>query len=251
MTNIFGSKKDKSVKAIANKKIKKDDVFHPEYREFADVRSREIVSRRNWQVFAFLCLALAGYSEFSNSKASHEPKLVPYVVVVDKLGQQQSLGVPARVDPNAAATVAVIQYQLQQFIQSTRQVISDTNFQQKILAEIVKPYLEPGTAGTRTVYNFLDLNDPIKYYLTNRRTIDVKVDLPIMQTSNTFELHWIETTKDAAGGILSKSEWRGFATVTLHEVSQAQLQLNPLGIYIQDLRWQSVSGDNSTNGVRQ
>ena len=228
----------------------KEDVYNPIHRLFGDIRSVEIVARRNWQWYAYICLIIAGVSMFTAYSALRRPAYVPYVISGNVSGKTTVIGIPERLDIKSPTTTPFLQYQLRQFIQATRGVVYDPGYQAKLVTEYVKPYLETGSAANKLVEEFYQINDPFKFAQERKSTIDINIDQPVPQTNSTFELHWFETIKDASGNVISKTEWKGFATVDLHEISIEQMRLNPMGMYITQLTWQNVAGDAAANGVR-
>lgn len=227
-----------------------EDRYNPGLKLFNDVRARETISRKNWQLFAYLCLGLNALTLFGAISAFHQPTLVPYVVKVDNLGQIVTIGIPSKLDPNSQLTQVAAQYQLRQFIQASRGVVYDADFEGKLLKEYVRPFIQPQSQANKTIEDFFKLNDPFKFALERKSTVEINVDEPIPQTATTFALHWTESIKDSAGGLSSKTDWKGFATIELHDVTSEQLRLNPLGMYISQLTWQPVGGDTAANGVR-
>ena len=227
-----------------------EDRYNPALRAYGDNTAEARIGRRNWQITAFIALGIATFAIFGQIQASHRPSLVPYVVVVDKLGQTQNLGVPARLDGASPATVVAVQYQLRQFVQAFRGVVYDPGYETKLITEYVRPFIQSGSPAGRAIEDFYKINDPYKFERDRRSTVDVNVDEPVPQTASTYELHWIETIKDSNGNALSKTEWKGFATIELHEVSSAQMRLNPLGMYVKQITWQNVAGDAAANGAR-
>lgn len=227
-----------------------EDRYNPALRLYGDNTAEARIGRRNWQMFAFACLGVAAAAIFGMNEASHRPSLVPYVIVMDKLGQNQSLGVPARLDGASPATITAVQYQLRQFIQAVRGVVYDPGYETKLITEYVRPFIQSGSPAGRTVEDFYKINDPFKFERDRRSTVDVSIDQPVPQTASTYELHWIETVRDSAGNTTSKTEWKGFATIELHEVTTTQMRLNPLGMYVKQITWQNVAGDAAANGAR-
>lgn len=225
-----------------------DDRYSPARRAYGDITSEARVQRKNAMLFAAGCLVLAGIASYGQSVANTRPTMVPYVIRIDKQGNAVNLGVPPRLDQDPTTTTIAVQYQLRQFIQAVRSVTYDPSFQTKLVTDYVKPFLLANSEATTLVNDFYKANDPYKTARTGT-TIDAQVKSVIPQTNTTFALDWTETTHSSTGVVIGTTEWKGFATVELGVVptDPQSANLNPMGMYLVNLTWQSVAINPSSS----
>ena len=70
-------------------------------------------------------------------------------------------------------------------------------------------------------------------------TVEVASVLPT--TSNTYEIDWVETTRNLQGTVQGTQRWRGSLTLVVNPPTDEQLvRLNPLGIYVSEVNWSKV-----------
>ena len=75
--------------------------------------------------------------------------------------------------------------------------------------------------------------------------MDVEIKTVIPQTPDTWQVEWIETTRDRQGIPQAKPAiWRALVTVYLAEitpqVTDEELRKNPLSLYVRDFSWARV-----------
>lgn len=218
-----------------------EDRYNPALRAFHDINAEARVQRHNALLFAWGALVLAGIMGFGMISASHQPKLIPYIVEVDRHGSAVNMGIPPRLDQSTPAVSVAIEYQLRQFIQAMRGVTLDPVFQKKMIEDYVKPFVEPNTDAAAIVNDFYTKNDPFTLVKQKGQIIDVTVDQPLAESPSTYELHWFETTRSLQGDVIAKTEWKCFATIELHQVGADLVRLNPLGMYVTKLTIQQVA----------
>ena len=172
---------------------------------------------------------------------SSRSKYIPFAFAVDSHGVVLGMG-PAEQVPieNENVKMAFIC----DFITDSRSVTLDVNLLRRF---------------TNKVYAFLRQQDPAwkkmsDYYSSDatspfRRAetvlVDVNITSVISQSPNTFEVTWIETTRDRKGiKVMPDQTMRALVTYIQDKPSsdgQQQL-LNPFGIYVTDFSWGKVRG---------
>lgn len=57
-----------------------------------------------------------------------------------------------------------------------------------------------------------------------------------------YEVEWIETTRDVNGKVANETRWRGNFTLKESKSNDlAAVSLNPLGIYVTSVSWSKVN----------
>lgn len=162
---------------------------------------------------------------------SLQHKIVPYVVEVDSLGA--ALAINRAADATQVTDERIIRYQLATFVRGARQVMTDRVAMKKVL-EQVYAYAR---GGART---FLDdhyrMNNPFEVAKTYVVVPTVTSLLRLSPTS--WQVRWTEDQRALDGQMLGKTQWEGVITVEIAPpTSDDAIQMNPLGLYVTELRW--------------
>lgn len=187
--------------------------------------------RRLWQIVAATELVVILIVGIGFVSLSLQHKIVPYVVEVDSLGA--ALAIKHAANSAHPTDERVIRYQLAAFIRGARQVMTDRIAMKKGL-EQVYAYAR---GGART---FLDdyyrTNNPFEVAKTYVVVPSVTSLLRLSPTS--WQVRWTEEQRTSDGLLLGKSQWEGVVTTEIAPpTSEDAVQMNPLGLYVTDLRW--------------
>jgi type IV secretion system protein VirB5 len=99
---------------------------------------------------------------------------------------------------------------------------------------------DPATAKTNEWLNGTEDSSPFKRAANEMVSTDVASVLP--QTSDTWQVDWIETVRDRQG-VLKGKPFRMRALVTVYtlpttpQMTEEQFRSNPLNIYVRDYSW--------------
>jgi type IV secretion system protein VirB5 len=160
---------------------------------------------------------------------------VPYVVALDSLGRTVAAG-PAEETANADEKLK--KAALFRWIDDLRLVTSDAIAQRKAI-DRVYAHLAMGSEAHAFVQSFYRADPPQKRSQTQTVTIEVKSVLA--NSDRTYEIEWIETTRDLNGGVLTAERWKGSFTVALNPPTEERLmRVNPLGIFVTNTAWTKV-----------
>ncbi len=187
--------------------------------------------RRLWQMIAgaelVILLIVAGGFVW----LSLQHKVVPYVVEVDSLGA--ALAVKPVTNGAHSPDERIIRYQLAAFVRGARQVMTDRVAMKKVL-EQVYAYAR---GGARTVLDdYYRTNNPFEVAKTYVVVPTVTSLLRLSSTS--WQVRWTEEQRALDGQMLGKSQWEGVVTTEIAPpTSDDAIQMNPLGLYVTDLRW--------------
>ena len=75
--------------------------------------------------------------------------------------------------------------------------------------------------------------------------VSVEIKTVIPQTPDTWQVEWVETTRDRQGTLNGQPvTWRALVTTYIAEVTpnttDEQLRNNPLSIYVRDYSWSRI-----------
>lgn len=187
--------------------------------------------RRLWQIVAGVELVVLLIVAVGFVWLSLQHKIVPYVVEVDSLGA--ALAIKPVTTGAHPTDERMVRYQLAAFIRGTRQVMTDRIAMKKGL-EHVYAYAR---GGARTVLDdYYRTNNPFEVAKTYVVVPTVTSLLRLSPTS--WQVRWTEEQRALDGLLLGKSQWEGVvATEMAPPTSEDAIQMNPLGLYVTDLRW--------------
>ena len=99
---------------------------------------------------------------------------------------------------------------------------------------------DAATAKTNEYLNGSESSNPFKRAETE--TVSVEIDTVLYQAGETWQVDWIETTRDRQGGMKGKPQrWRALVTVytvaPTADTTEQQIRDNPLGVHVRDFSW--------------
>jgi type IV secretion system protein VirB5 len=173
---------------------------------------------RRWRLMALVEAGLLALALFGLIHLGSQPKAIPYVVEVNKLGEVAYAG---RLEP-AQADSNVIKASIATFISDLRLVTPDAGLQAEAVNRVYA-YISKGDPALGRVNSFYGATKEANPYV---RAQD-------------------ETTRDRKGEKAVTAKWRGLVTIVLvppsASTSEAQLRRNPLGVYVQDVTWSQLN----------
>ena len=212
-------------------------------RQFADLAR----GKRNWQVVAFLSLALLALAVAGLVTLSVQSRVVPYVVEVDGAGRATAIApaeaVPAVADRVVTAAVA-------RFVSNIRTAYADPVAQRDAVYRAYAYVV--GDAGTYLEAYFSDpANDPRERGQGYRRDVEVTNVLPVPGGPEggpkTYRVQWDERESSPREGVRERS-WEGYLSVTVSPPTSTEaLERNPLGVYVTDLSWSPLAPGTSAS----
>ena len=227
---------------VANKKWSPAAPLETRYRkaqqEWDSRMGSAIVQARNWRLATLLSLGLVLLSIVGMIYLGAQPKAVPHIVQIDKLGAPTYVGAVDQAARQYQPSDAVLKYHLRRFIDQTRTISSDP-------AIVKRNWVEAYTLITQNAANQLNAyaqqTDPLKRIQNERISVDV---LAIVQMSkDSWQADWKETSWDKNGNELSTAIWRGSFRVLLRTPeTEEQLAVNPIGLFVDEFHWSKVQG---------
>jgi type IV secretion system protein VirB5 len=208
-------------------------------RTWNDHMAAVAASRRNGQIVAIISLSIALASVAGVVHIGSQSKYIPYVVEVDKLGQPVAVA-PAQLAP--AMNQRVVAAMVAAFVSDARLVTPDIALQRKAIFRVYSMLSarDPATAKTNEWLNGTEDSSPFKRAANEIVSTDIASVLP--QTSDTWQVDWIETVRDRQG-VMKGKPFRMRALVTVYtlpttpQMTEEQFRSNPLNIYVRDYSW--------------
>ena len=201
-----------------------------------EVYGRAVSAMRNWRnlSFALVIVLLAAVAGLTWQGA--QSKVVPYVVVLDKDGQELHSGLAGK---NPTTEAKVIKAELENFIKKGRLASMD---RQLMLQNInfVYAHLKNNTPALKKLNAHFQENNPFEVISKQTKIVD-KVTSALPVTENTWSLEWTETSRDISNGEILKTEnYKAIATILRQDPeTPEQWSSNPFGIWIVDFEWES------------
>lgn len=198
-----------------------------------------IVQARNWRRAAFASLGLVLAALAGLVYLGAQPKAVPHIIEVDRLGNATYRGPAGERSAAYAPPEPVLKYHLRRFVEDTRSISSD-------LAVLKHNWLEaynlvtPRGANMLTTYVQQPGHAPFERAKEERVGVEV---LGLVRVSeDTWQIDWRETTFDRYGVQLgAPAEWRGMFRVLMQRPKDQQaMERNPLGLYVDEFHWDKV-----------
>jgi type IV secretion system protein TrbF len=199
-------------------------------------------SRRVWQLFALMSLLVALVAVAGAVAIGAQSKFVPYVVQVDKLGEPLASG-PIDVAP--AADPRVIKAQVADFIASARLVTPDVQLQRQAIFRVFA-MLAQGDAGYAKVNNYFRALETNPAERMTHEVVATEIVSVIQQSPTSWQVDWNEQIYQRTGEPKAPpARWRALVTVRVSnptpDTPEAQLRMNPLGVYVADYSWSKIS----------
>jgi len=200
-------------------------------REWNDRYLELVLERRWWQAVAgaelVVTLILAGGLVW----LSLQHKIIPYVVEVDALGA--ALAIKPAENAGYTADERIVRYQLAAFIRGARQVMTDRIAMKKGLEQV---YAYARGAARTYLDEYYRANNPFEIAKTYAVVPTVTSLLRLSPTS--WQIRWTEEQRGLDGLLLGKSQWEGVVTTeVVPPTSEDTIHVNPLGLYVTDIRW--------------
>lgn len=208
-------------------------------REWNDHVMRLLTSRQMWQFIALASLLITMAAVGGIIHIGSQSKYIPYIVEIDRLGQASAVG-PATASTNEDPRV--VHACVTEFIEDSRCVTLDIALQRKMVFRTYHKLIpnDPATTKMNEWLNGTDEQSPFKRAAYEMVSVDIKSAL--RQTPDTWQVDWVETTRDRQGVLKGTANWRALVTVYFG-AKQAEIikEGNPLGIYVRDFSWSRLT----------
>lgn len=207
-------------------------------RHYAD-RMKETAAMNTWlKVTVIVAMLITVAAVASAITTAARSKYIPYVITVDSHGVAIVSGVA---QPITDLDDRIVTAALSAWITNVRTVTVDVNLLRRNLLSAYA-LINPLDGAKAKLDEFLsgreDVPDP--YTRAQTELVNVKVTSIVALSENSYEIDWVETTRDRQGKKI-KPDMPMRAVVTWYKGQEQQtpegIMLNPMGVYIQDFSW--------------
>jgi len=201
-----------------------------------DERYGEFITRaRNWRRMALLCAFIALLGTTGVVWLSVRSRVVPFVVLIDSLGRPVASGLAEQASVGDDRLRRAV---IQQWLENLRMVTTDGISQRRAIDRVYAQIASVTSAQT-FISDYYRNDPPFKRAQTGTVAVDVKSVLPT--SDRTFEVDWIETSRDLYGNVNASDHWKGTFSVALNPPNdERQARINPLGLYVTAASWSKV-----------
>jgi len=198
---------------------------------FADGLTRE----RTWRRAAFGLGATALLLAAAVVAQALRAPILPVLVRVDTLGRAEYAGAIKALPTTDDALRRAF---FSRWVEDWRAVRAD-GVAQRASIERVYGQIGAGTAAQEEVSEFYRRDPPAQRGRT--MTVGVQIASVYPTSSRTYEIEWVETSRDLEGATKRTERWKGTLTFTQSApTDETTLRRNPLGLYVTNLAWSKV-----------
>jgi type IV secretory pathway TrbF-like protein len=204
-------------------------------REWDERYGDQITRAKNWRTMAFLSGLIALVATSGVVWLSVRSHVVPFVVLVDSLSRPVASGIAeqASVNDDRLKRASVFTW-----VENLRLVTTDGVTQRRAIDRVYAE-IGNGTAAQTFISDFYRSNPPSKRAQTE--TVSVEVNSVLPTSDRTYEVEWVETTRDLYGAVKAMDRWKGsFSVVINPPQDERQARVNPVGLYITNASWARV-----------
>jgi type IV secretion system protein TrbF len=201
-----------------------------------DERYGNLITReRNWRLMALICGAIALVAIGGVIRLSTKTHIVPFVVAMDSLGRTMAAG-PA--EEASTSDDRLKRATLFTWVEDLRTVTTDGIAQRKAI-DRVYAHIASGAQSQAFISEFYRSAPPQKRASTETVSVEVRSVLPTSE--RTFEVEWMETTRDLYGAVKAQDHWKAAFTIAVNPpLDERMARINPLGIYVTNASWGKV-----------
>lgn len=199
-----------------------------------------IASRLVWQLVGIISLLIVLASVGGLIYLGSQSKFIPYVVEVDKLGQQRAAVALSRAAP---VDQRVVKASVIEFIDNARLVTPDIALQRKAIFNVYAMLTKASPASNKMTAFLNSTPELNPFKRAESETVNIEITSAIPLTANSWQVDWKETVRNRRSGAIVDQPYRMRAVVTLQirpdlaGLSEEQMLANPLGIYVSDYAW--------------
>jgi type IV secretory pathway TrbF-like protein len=231
----FAFRKQTSAPSLKPKAVELHNPYLAARREW-DERYGEFITRaRNWRTLAIISALVSLVATGGIVWLTSRSQVIPFVVLIDSLGRPVASGLAEQTSVGDDRLRRAV---IQDWIENVRMVTTDGIAQRKAI-DRVYAHIANGTSAQTFISDFYRDDPPFKRAQTDTVSVEVKSVLPT--SDRTFEVDWIETSRDLYGNVQSTDHWKGSFTVALNPpTEERQARVNPLGVYVTAASWAKV-----------
>lgn len=195
---------------------------------------RQVSEKNTWRLVALVALLISLVSIGGLVTLGASTKVVPYVAVIDELGNPLATGMA---QTSATNDPRVIRAVVGDFIKNFRSVTTD-GYAQKELIRRTYSMLSAQDPSYRVMNEHFSSEQWDPFERATKITVSVEMSLILPLSNNSYRVEWNEIDRDRTGQIMNTHGYQANLTVKQSEELSGQEMLeNPLGLYITEIHW--------------
>jgi len=204
-------------------------------REWDERYGDQITRAKNWRTMAALSGLVSLLATSGLLWMSVRSHVVPFVVLVDNLSRPIASGIAEQASGSDDRLKRASMFT---WIENLRLVTTDGIAQRKAI-DRVYAQIANGSAAQTFISDFYRADPPSKRAQTG--TVSVEVNAVLPTSDRTYEVEWVETTRDLYGAVKATDRWKGsFSIVMNPPKDERQARVNPVGLYVTSASWAKV-----------
>lgn len=201
-------------------------------REWNERYGEPITTANNWRLTALSAILIALIAVSGLVVVAQQHKVVPYFV---EFNEHSEVVRVVRAEAASRPNVNQIRALLRKWVIGARTVYVDLRAQQDIVNETYATTL-PDSPAYRSLAAYHREHNP--YQRAAKETVEVTVTTVIPVSEETWQVEWVEETKQRSGKLVGIKHWQGSLTITLRPPEgKEQIVMNPLGTYVHHYAW--------------
>jgi len=238
---LFGSKKagasaSSNDEAPGNRKKsrKKSNPYLDARKEWNAQFGRQVSEKNSWRFVALIALLIALVSIGGLVTLGASTKVVPYVAVIDELGNPLATGMATT---TGSTDPRVIRAVVGDFIKNFRSVTTD-GYAQKERIRRTYAMLSAQDPSYRVMNEHFSSEQWDPFERAKKITVSIDMSLILPLSNNSYRVEWTEVERDRTGQVMNRFGYQANLTVKQSEELSGQEMLeNPLGLYITEIHW--------------
>ncbi len=222
----------KKTKPVSSEPQSTDSPYMTARREWNERYGDFIAAAYHWRLAAFASFAISLLLGGGLIWISGQHKVVPYAVQFDGNGEIVRV---ARADIASQPAQRQIIAALRNWVIGARTVYVDTRAQKAIIDQTYATTY-PSSAAFQALATHHREHNP--YERAQSETVEIAVNAIVPISAETWQVEWTETTRQRSGRVVETKQWQGTITIVLTPpTNEAQILVNPLGIYVRQFAW--------------
>ncbi|MEO8131286.1 MAG: VirB8/TrbF family protein [Bryobacteraceae bacterium] len=204
-------------------------------REWDERYGNLITRERNWRLMAILSSLVALVSVGGMIRLSTKSHIVPFVVAMDSLGRTAAAGSAEETSPSDDRLKRATLFN---WVEDLRTVTTDGIAQRKAIDRVYS-HVASGGQAQAFISEFYRADPPQRRAAAETVSVEVRSVLPTSE--RTFEVEWVETTRDLYGAVKGQDHWKAAVSIAVNPPTDERLaRINPLGIFVTNASWGKV-----------
>ena len=215
----------------------------PEYNPYLAARSEwddrngaSLSRAKQSERIALICSGIALVITVAFAVIALRPHKV-VVIAVNSRGQYLGTGAS---DEAIAVTEDMKRSALSEWVTNLRMVTSD-GISQRASVEKVYDMISSGSPAEAMVSDFYRAAPP--QTRAQSQTVHAEVSSVLTISEHTYQVEWVEVTRDLQGRVLLEQPWKGAFTFVISSAPRTDeraARFNPLGLYVTQTSWSKV-----------